>query len=144
MNYKNLLLPAIGILICGVPAFGQELASVTKREVVEIKRDVVSAEQHNKRGLDYSNAMKYAEAIREFEAATELAPDFAEAQFNLGVIRLRESRAEDAVAPLKRAAQLNPRLAGAQKHLGVAYAMLGKQSDAANSLVAALAITPND
>lgn len=56
-----------------------------------------------------------------FEAATKASPSFAEAHFNLGLVREEQGRFEDAVASLQKALSLKPRLHGANLFLGIVY-----------------------
>jgi len=57
--------------------------------------------------------------------ATSLDPAYAEAQFNLGVLRYRQARHKDAIARFKRALSLNPGLTDAYLNLGSAYVAAG-------------------
>ena len=43
------------------------------------------ASEHNRRGVEFSKGGDHAAALREFRAAIELQPGYAEAQYNLGV-----------------------------------------------------------
>jgi tetratricopeptide (TPR) repeat protein len=56
-----------------------------------------------------------------FTAATKASPSFAEAHFNLGLVREEQGRFEEAIASLQRALNLKPRLHGANLFLAVAY-----------------------
>ena len=55
-----------------------------------------------------------------FAAATKLAPAFAEAYFNLGLVREEQGRLDEAIASFEKALKLKPRLHGANLFLGVA------------------------
>jgi tetratricopeptide (TPR) repeat protein len=56
-----------------------------------------------------------------FAAAIKLAPAFAEAHFNLGLVREEQGRLDEAVASLQKALTLKPQLHGANLFLAVAY-----------------------
>lgn len=55
-----------------------------------------------------------------FAATAKLAPAFAEAHFNLGLVREEQGRLEEAISSFKKALALEPRLHGANLFLGVA------------------------
>ena len=56
-----------------------------------------------------------------FAAAIKSAPTFAEAHFNLGLVREEQGRLDEAVASLQKALTLKPQLHGANLFLAVAY-----------------------
>jgi tetratricopeptide (TPR) repeat protein len=56
-----------------------------------------------------------------FDAATKVSPTFAEAHFNLGLVREEQGRFEEAIASLQKALSLKPRFHGANLFLGIAY-----------------------
>ncbi len=56
-----------------------------------------------------------------FEAAAKAAPAFAEAHFNLGLVREEQGRFDEAIASFQKALALKPRLHGANLFLGIAY-----------------------
>jgi tetratricopeptide (TPR) repeat protein len=61
-----------------------------------------------------------------FEAATKAAPAFAEAHFNLGLVREEQGRFDEAIASFLKALALKPRLRGANLFLGIAYFRLNQ------------------
>lgn len=128
------------------------------------------AAKHARAGLEAQKQGRIADAINEFRAVTQLAPDLAAAFVNLGNAHLQNRDYASAIPPLKRALELNPDLPGADQMLG--YALLfegyaaeaiphlqqaqaedalgiaqletGKLPEAIASLEAALAKHPND
>ena len=60
------------------------------------------------------------QAAADFTQVTVKAPDFAEAYFNLGLVRLQQGRLDDAAISLDRAVALRPKLRGANLFLGIA------------------------
>jgi tetratricopeptide (TPR) repeat protein len=56
-----------------------------------------------------------------FAATTRASPAFAEAHFNLGLVREEQGRFEEAIVSLQKALSLKPRLHGANLFLAVAY-----------------------
>jgi tetratricopeptide (TPR) repeat protein len=61
-----------------------------------------------------------------FETAAKAAPAFAEAHFNLGLVREEQSRFDEAIASFQKALALKPRLHGANLFLGIAYFRLNQ------------------
>ena len=61
-----------------------------------------------------------------FEAAARAAPAFAEAHFNLGLVREEQGRFDEAIASFQKAVALKPRLHGANLFLGIAYFRLDR------------------
>ena len=59
------------------------------------------------------------EAGAGFAAVVKQAPSFAEAHFNLGLVRQEQGRYEDAIASFHKALALKPRLHGANLFLGI-------------------------
>ena len=82
-------------------------------------------------GLDVSQVFRQAsEAMRRgdlaaagdgFAAATKSDPAFAEAHFNLGLVREEQGLLDEAIVSLQKALTLKPRLHGANLFLAVAY-----------------------
>jgi tetratricopeptide (TPR) repeat protein len=85
----------------------------------------------------------YATAEREYEAVIALAPDFAEAHMNLGLVYQLQDRSTDAMTEFRRALKIKPGLAGANFFLGVDYCKLGEGAKAMPYLMAALKAEPN-
>jgi tetratricopeptide (TPR) repeat protein len=56
-----------------------------------------------------------------FATAAKAAPDFAEAHFNLGLVREEQGRLDEAIASFEKALALKPGLHGANLFLAVAY-----------------------
>ena len=56
-------------------------------------------------------------AEREYQEALKLAPDWAEALVNLGIVNNRQGKTEEAIAAFTRAGAINPKLLGAQLNL---------------------------
>jgi len=61
-----------------------------------------------------------------FEAAAKAAPAFAEAHFNLGLVREEQGRFDEAIASFQKALALKPQLHGANLFLGIAYFRLNQ------------------
>ena len=70
-----------------------------------------------------SNAMRQGDLNKAgdgFAEVAKLAPSFAEAHFNLGLVREEQGRLDEAIASFGKALKLKPRLHGANLFLGVA------------------------
>lgn len=65
-----------------------------------------------------------------FAEVAKLAPAFAEAHFNLGLVREEQGRLEEAIASFEKALKLKPRLRGANLFLGVAQYKLNHYDQA--------------
>lgn len=65
-----------------------------------------------------------------FAAAAKLAPAFAEAHFNLGLVREEQGRLDEAIVSFEKALKLKPRLHGANLFLGVAQYKLNHYDQA--------------
>src|SRR5215472_820902 len=63
---------------------------------------------------------RLAEAAEGFTSVIAAEPGFAEAHFNLGLVREEQGRNEDAIRSFQKALALKPRLRGANLFLGVA------------------------
>jgi tetratricopeptide (TPR) repeat protein len=96
-----------------------------------------TAAQHAQRNQDY------ATAVREYQAVLILAPNFAEAHMNLGLVYQLEERFAEAMAEFHHALKIKPGLAGADFFLGVDYCKLGEGTKAIPYLKAALKPEPD-
>lgn len=79
-----------------------------------------------------------------FEAATKVSPTFAEAHFNLGLVREEQGRFEEAVGSLKKALSLKAHLHGANLFLGVAYYRTNRFTEALAAVNKETAAYPKD
>ena len=96
-----------------------------------------TAAQHAQRNQDY------ATAVREYQAVLVLAPNFAEAHMNLGLVYQLQERFTEAMAEFHHALKIKPGLAGAAFFLGVDYCKLGEGTKAIPYLKAALQAEPD-
>ncbi len=80
------------------------------------------ASEHNRRGVEFSKSGNHAGALREFRAAIELQPGYAEAQYNLGVALVQVGEPEQGLMAFRAAARLRP--ASAPMRLGLALELL--------------------
>lgn len=91
--------------------------------------DVISRDQtvplaYNNRGLIYLNEGKNDIALRDFNKAIELKPDYAKAYNNRGTLFVNEKKYDEALKDFDRAVQLTPAIAGF--HVGRGNALKNK------------------
>jgi tetratricopeptide (TPR) repeat protein len=79
-----------------------------------------------------------------FEAAAKAAPAFAEAHFNLGLVREEQGRFDEAIAGFEKALALKPRLHGANLFLGIAYFRLNELDKSLAAIQKETASFPKD
>jgi tetratricopeptide (TPR) repeat protein len=79
-----------------------------------------------------------------FAAAVKTAPTFAEAHFNLGLVREEQGRMEEAVTSLQKALTLKPQLHGANLFLAVAYYRMNRFEPALAAIRKEAAAYPKD
>jgi tetratricopeptide (TPR) repeat protein len=84
------------------------------------------------------------EAAAGFESVAQAAPTFAEAHFNLGLVREEQGRFDDAVVSFQKALGIKPRLHGANLFLGVAYFRLNQLNKAVDAIQKETAGYPKD
>lgn len=83
-------------------------------------------------------------AGEDFAAVVKAAPEFAEAHFNLGLVREEQGRNEEAITSLQKAVTLKPRLRGAHLFLGIAEYRLNHFDKAIAALRKETTIAPSD
>ncbi|PYY20067.1 MAG: hypothetical protein DMG60_01670 [Acidobacteria bacterium] len=84
------------------------------------------------------------EAAERFSQLTVLAPGFAEAYFNLGLVRLQQRDFHAAILALQKSVNLKPRLRGANLFLGIAKYRNEDYLDAQTALKRELEIAPSN
>jgi len=84
------------------------------------------------------------EATSGFAAVVKQAPAFAEAHFNLGLVREEQGQHAEAIASFEKALSLKPRLHGANLFLGVAHYRLNQLDQALAALKKETTAYPND
>src|SRR5260370_2626156 len=76
-------------------------------------------------------AARVAEAGAAFRAALEHKPDFADAQYNEGIVLERTGRMDEAAAAFEATLRLQLRHPQAHQALGALYSVLGRSEDVA-------------
>jgi tetratricopeptide (TPR) repeat protein len=85
----------------------------------------------------------HGEAIRHYEKALTLRPDFPEVYNSIGISLQALGRVEQAITHYKKALAINARYAVASNNLGAALAALDRHEEAIPCLEAAIAIRPD-
>ncbi|HXI93086.1 MAG TPA: tetratricopeptide repeat protein [Blastocatellia bacterium] len=81
-------------------------------------------------------------AESEYHKALKLAPDWAEAIVNLGIVCNRQGKSDEAIVAFSRAAEINPQLLGAQLNLAITFFRAKRFRESEMPLRRALAIDP--
>ncbi len=102
--------------------------------------DPVNATGHHNLGIDYRNAGRLDEAIASFRTALSLSPDYAGAQYGIGVALLLEGDPAGALAAMQEEASEVWRLLG----LPMAWHALGKKSESDAALAELIRRTAKD
>lgn len=98
---------------------------------------------HLNLGLEYQEQGRLNEAIRGYQMALKLKPDYAEAHNNLGNVFVRQRRLEDAVKEYQSASKLAPGYSLAHYNLGDIYKDQGHLEDAVKEYEMALKLKPD-
>jgi Tfp pilus assembly protein PilF len=98
---------------------------------------VVTGVYLNNRGAEELFAGRAEAALRHLETAVKLAPEFAAAYGNLGIVRRRLGDVEGAFAAYRRALEIEPRHSTILTNLAVLYRALGREVEARAALRAA-------
>ncbi len=85
-----------------------------------------------------------AAALQEYENALALEADWPSGSVNLGNLRLRQGRGDEAVAAFERAIKLDPKFAGGYVNLSDALRQLGREAEGEKALRQGLAVMPRD
>ena len=83
-------------------------------------------------------------AESEYREALKLAPDWAEAFVNLGIVCNRQGKTDEALAAFNRAGEINPRLVGAHLNIAITYFRTKRFGEAEPPLRRALSIEPEN
>ena len=104
----------------------------------------VAAYWHYLKGKIYYEQDMPQEAIKEFEEAIRLRPNYVEAYLSLGIISRRLSDSVGSVRAFQKAVQLAPKNPVAHYSLGAEYLSQGKSTSAVEHLREAARLQPQD
>jgi len=96
------------------------------------------AETHFKQGRAYMKQKCWDEAVREFQAALRINPEYTLAHFSLGMVYGKQGELDEAVRKFQDTLRINPDMARAHYNLGVTYEKLGHLDDAIREAECAL------
>lgn len=95
-------------------------------------------------GMAYIGQQRFPEARKSLERAIQLAPTFAEAEYQLGLAGISESNEQDALQHLEKARQLRPEHPQTLSRLGGIYLQEGDLEKSADVLQKSIELAPND
>jgi tetratricopeptide (TPR) repeat protein len=133
LTHKATLLAARVALCCGL------LASFHPADAQAISPE---ARQHFAQARQAQDAGLFDKAIEEYAATTRLAPTFAGAYSNLGLVYYVQGNFKDSAAALDKGLALDPQLVGANLYLGIDYLKLNHPGKALPYLKHAAQLDP--
>ena len=89
------------------------------------------------------NSGRYSDAVKSYDRAIEINPDFSEAWYNRGIALTELGRYTDAVTSYDKAVEINPDFPEAWYNRGIALTELGRYTDAVTSYDKAVEINPD-
>lgn len=102
------------------------------------------AEAEFRHGVDALHSGRLDAAAEAFTQSAQMAPRFAPAYLNLGLVREQQGRHQDAIAALQSTISIKPSLRGAHLFLGIAEYRLNHFDEAAKALEAETRANPED
>lgn len=116
-----------------------------------LAQDPKDADSRFNRGEEYLQSNKWKAAIKEFEKAISLKPDWAEAYFKLGTahskipVTEKDRSAHDkaAIKAFEKVVRLKPAWAEAHNELGRSYSALGESDQAVKAFKEATRLKPD-
>jgi tetratricopeptide (TPR) repeat protein len=102
------------------------------------------AEADNDLGMQLQGSGQVQEAIRHYERALRLYPDFADAHINLGIALIQSGRIQEAIGHYEQALRIKPDFFKGHNDFGVALDRLGRLPEAISHWEQALRIKPDD
>jgi tetratricopeptide (TPR) repeat protein len=98
---------------------------------------------HSGLGMALADEGKIPEAIRQYEQAIQLKPDFPVAQYNLGIALASQGKLAEAIEHYRKAVQVRPDYAEALNNLGNALGEEGRLPEAVQQFERALQARPD-
>jgi tetratricopeptide (TPR) repeat protein len=94
-------------------------------------------------GVALVQAGRVQEAIRHYEQALRIKPDYAEAHYNLGLALAQAGKTQEAIGHWEQALRINPDFADPHNNLGIALWLAGRVQEAIGHWAQALRINPD-
>jgi tetratricopeptide (TPR) repeat protein len=107
-----------------------------------LKGDMLSAMEHNERGIRYSEKGQYDLALAEFNKALEIYPLSVEIYNNRGITYSIRGDYDRAIADFTKAVKLNPNAAKTYYNRGITYAAKGQVNNALLDIEKCLELDP--
>ena len=102
------------------------------------------AQEYEMRGRCFAELKDFSSAIRDYNKAIDIKPNFSLAYFNRGIAYVRIEKFNDAIQDYKNALELNGEMHRVHFHLGYAYSKLNNHSVAVEEYTKYLYYYPND
>lgn len=108
-----------------------------------VKKSPRRARAYNYLGVAYGKRNNFATAMRNFEIALEIDPEFSDAHSNLGVALARHGQFDEAIAHYTEALRIKPGFANVHNNLAIALAQQGNLEQAMAHYARALRVKPD-
>ena len=120
MKWAAIVLVMVAMIL---PVFGQQ-----------------TAEAWNNKGAALDDQGKYDDAIKAFDEAIRINPNYADAWYNKGVAFYHQKKYNEAIQAYDKAIKIDPQFADAWQNKGNALEAQGKDKEAAEALYKAVEI----
>jgi tetratricopeptide (TPR) repeat protein len=124
-----------------------ERNSVWRDEVIlwtdTIRKSPMAVLPHNNLGVVYKDQERFEDALREFQIALRIEPNYFQAHYNLGIIYEKRKQFDEAIQEYQTTLKLKPSYARAHNNLGAVYKDLGRLEEAETEFQAALKLQPD-
>jgi tetratricopeptide (TPR) repeat protein len=142
LKYINkVTIPIVAIIILSLSGATYARNNVWQ-DWITIWSDTVSKSQnkprpHNVLGIGYFYALKFDEAMREYQAAVRLKPDYIEAYYNMGLVYSAKKQRAEAIYMYRKVLSMSAynasQYAITYNEIGMNFAELGEMDQAAKS-----------
>ena len=135
---RLLVLLSSGLILCSTPSLARAQSQGPSNA------DQQLAVQLNRDGIGLARRSDYASAIEKFRRASELWPQFPDAQFNLAATLEKIGQLDQAISAYRAAVRLRPDSGPMHLALGLALAKNQELAGAADELQRAAKLAPQD
>jgi tetratricopeptide (TPR) repeat protein len=144
---KKLLIPAGVIFLAILSIFTWQQRGYWKNSFMLFSHALKVTENnwfiHNSRGSEYIGLANYSEAIKDFNRAIEIKPDYADAFYNRGIAYSKLGQHQRAIENYIKAIHLKPHDSDAYYNRGNSYAELGQHQRAIEDYNQAIQLKPD-